>query len=885
MVASASALSETARGRVLAEPGLTSAEARRRFEAEGPNTLPVQRGPGLFRMAAGQLIHFFALLLWAASALAFIAGMPQLGVAIAIVVIVNAAFAFAQEYRAQHAVTALRRLMPSRATVVRDGMRRDVESEEVVRGDLVLLREGDRIPADCHIAASDGLAVDNSMLTGESEPVEKGSSDPLHAGTFVVRGSCQALVEKTGRATRLGTLTSVTGAVVRRPTPLQRQLNHVVVVIAVFAVSTGAVFLAISRGLGMGFSFGFLFAVGVVVALVPEGLLPTLTLSLALSARRLSHDRVLVRRLESVETLGSTTVICSDKTGTLTANQMTVATVWVPTGERYDVSGVGYNPAGTLLADGRPLTDGELARLRPLVEAAALCGNASVESNAGVWEAHGDPTEAALVVLGEKAGLERADIDRRRPRVREFAFDSSRRRMTTVHMLPSGRLRILTKGSPEALFEVAAMSPPTFDRASATVDRLAAEGLRVIALGVRDLAKLPATAADAEKDLELVGLVGIADPIRPDVPVALERCREAGIRVLIVTGDHPSTARTVAEGAGFAEPRVALGSDMPEREDRLGEWLAGVDVLARVAPEQKLRITEALQARGEVVAMTGDGVNDAPALRRADIGVAMGQTGTDVAREAADMVLLDDNLAHLVRAVEEGRAAFDNIGKFLTYHLTDNVAELAPFVVWALSLGRIPLLISVLQVLALDIGTDLLPALALGAERPSSGVMRRPPLSRRVQLLGLPTLARAFGFLGPIEAAVSMAMVPLGAWLFMSWAPGLPLPGGDERMELSAMLFASIVLLQMANALECRSPRASAFGKGFFGNRLLLSAIGVELLSLLGFLYLPPLAAALGQLGLSLQQWALVAVSPFVLIAAEEARKSVVRLRNRKVSS
>jgi len=413
-------------------------------------------------------------------------------------------------------------------------------------------------------------------------------------------------------------------------------------------------------------------------------------------------------------------------------------------------------------------------------------------------------------------------------------------------------------------------------------DSLAIKGLRVLAFARQETDGIPNTAAEAETEMEFLGLVGMADPVRPEVPEAIARCRRAGIKVMMVTGDHPATAMSVAKQAGLPAHTVMIGSELPDSDDAIGVLLTTHDVvIARLAPEQKLRIARALQARGAVVAMTGDGVNDAPALRQADIGVAMGKAGTDVAREAADLVLLDDNFTHIVEAVEEGRAAFDNIKRFLTYHLTDNVAELAPFAVWALSAGRIPLMISVLQVLALDIGTDLLPALALGAERPEPGVMERPPRTKGARLLDRRVLGRAFGFLGPVEAAASMALLPIGAALFFGW-PGSPLPAsGPELAVLSTMVFSAIVMMQIANAFECRSNPASLFSIGPLSNHLLIGAVAVEALVLLMFVYLPPVQRVLGHNPLDFPQWALVLITPLILLGAEEARKAVVRARAR----
>jgi len=900
-------------GEVLADlgsgpDGLSSGEAQVRLRRIGPNAIPGSRGPGPARQLLGQMTHLFALMLWVAALLAFVGGMPQLGWAIIAVVIINGVFSFAQEYRAERATQALSELLPEKATVIRDGRRSMILAAELVPGDVVLLREGDRISADARLIRSAGLHVDNSTLTGESEalgrdaePSPSGSGELIErtnvvfAGTFVAAGSGQVVVTSTGMDTSLGGIARLTGEVVRGRTPLRVELDHAVKVIAAAAVGAGASFFGISLWLGTPARDGFLFAVGVIVALVPEGLLPTLTLSLAISASRMASRGALVRHLEAVETLGSTTVICSDKTGTITANQMTAREVVVPVG-RLRVSGTGYDPAGAVLMDGRPLTREELRHAEPLFRAAALCNDSRIESHDGRWTAMGDPTEGALLVLARKVGVEREEAEHTAPRIGEFPFDSSRRRMTTIHRLATGASEVLTKGSPEAVlavcssvFDPGGPRPLSDDeRAGVTrdVDALAADGLRVLAFGRRTVeGEVPQTPEDVEHDLSLIGLVGLADPVRPEVPDAVRRCREAGIRVVMVTGDHPFTAAAVAQDAGLADGGVILGADLPDDGFGLQTLLAdpAVSVLARVAPEQKLRIARAFQALGEVVAMTGDGVNDGPALRQADIGVAMGVVGTDVARGAADIVLLDDNFAHIVEAVEEGRAAFDNIRRFLTYHLTDNVAELAPFVLWALSGGAIPLVLSVLQILALDIGTDLLPALALGAERAEPGTMRRPPRPRHTRLLDRRILGRAFGFLGPIEAVVSLSLLPVGAAVYLGWRSGSAFPdAGVPLATLSTLVFASIVTMQMANAFACRSTPASLVSIGPLSNRLLLVAVGVEAVVLVCFVHIPSVAHLLGMHPLSLVEWAPVLLAPVLLLTAEESRKAIVRGRARR---
>jgi len=886
--------------------GLSHDEARVRLQRVGPNKLPQARGPSLPRQFAAQLVHFFALLLWVAAVLAFVGRMPQLGWAIIAVVVVNGAFSFVQEYRAERATRALAALLPEAARVLRDGRKAQVPAGELVPGDVVLLREGDRVSVDARVLRSDDLKVDNAALTGESEPVPRSvealaaaPGDPaeapnlVFAGTYVASGSGRAVVVATGARTRLGGISRLTGEVSRRPTPLRIDLNRSVRTIGAFALATGVIFFGVSLALGTPARAGFLFAIGVIVALVPEGLLPTLTLSLAMSATRMARRGALVRHLEAVETLGSTTVICSDKTGTMTANQMTARTVAV-FGRHYRLSGIGYDPSGAILVGERPLAVGELAELEDLLRAAALCNDAHLERRDGRWRCVGDPTEGAFLVLAAKGGVTREAAERAAPRVREYPFESTRRRMSTVHRLHTGGLELVAKGSPEAILEVCAsvrergrpvpIDPDREATVLADVEALAADGLRVLALARRALdGEVPETAAAAEEKLELLGLVGMADPVRPEVPEAIARCRRAGIRVVMVTGDHPATAAAVAAKAGLRSDLVLLGAELPSDDAALADLLGdGVSVLARIAPEQKLRVAQALQACGEVVAMTGDGVNDAPALRRADIGVAMGVVGTDVARSAADVVLLDDNFAHIVEAVQEGRAAFDNIKRFLTYHLTDNVAELAPFALWALTAGRVPLALSVLQILALDIGTDLLPALALGAEAPEPGVMQRPPRTRTARSLDRAVLARAFGFLGPVEAVASLSLLPVGAVLYLGWRPGTPLPaGGPALATLSTMVFAAIVLAQMANAFECRSTWASLRAIGPATNRLLVGAVAIEGLALLGFVYLGPVQAVLGHRPLTPVQWLPVLAAPLLLLAAEEARKAAVRRRHR----
>ncbi|RBY87733.1 cation-transporting P-type ATPase [Blastococcus sp. TF02A-30] len=843
--------------------GLTGEEAARR-RPPGGNRLPVEGPPSPVRLLVAQLVHFFALLLWAAAALAFVGGMPQLAVAIVVVVVLNGLFAFVQEYRADRAAQALRDLVPHRVTVVRDGRRQEIDAVDLVVGDLVLPEAGDRVAADLRVLDAHGLRLDEAMLTGESEPVGKGRDDAVYAGCFVVEGEASAVVTAVAGDTRLASIATLTRGVERAKTPLAKELDRLVRTITVLALGIGAVCFAAGVVLGLPLSDGFLFAVGVTVALVPEGLLPTVTLSLARGAQLLAARKGLVRRLESVETLGSTTFICTDKTGTLTQNRMAVVTVWTPQG-RISVHGTGYEPTAELEGP-----EPALAAARELARTAARCSTGRTrQDDDGSWIALGDPMEAALDALAHRLGVP-GTVEGSPPGTRRFPFDPRRRRMSVwEHDVLS------VKGAPGSVLDRCTDPGPAAEEA----DRLAARGLRVLAVA-RRRGPLPdgADADTAEQDLELLGLVGLEDPPRPHVGAALASCRTAGIGVAMITGDSAATAEAIARETGLWLPtsRVLRGDELPADEAALGELLADGVVVCRVAPEDKLRIARALQARGHVVAMTGDGVNDGPALRAADIGVAMGVGGTDVARQAADLVLLDDDFATIVAAVRQGRTTFANIRRFLTYHLTDNVAELTPFVVFTVTGGGVPLALSVLQVLSLDIATDLLPALALGAEPSSPRVLDGPPPRRRLVDAGL--LRRALTVLGPVEATVAMGAF-LTVLLGAGWSYGEPVPAGTLA-GASGAAFTAVVLGQFANAFACRSTSRPAWRLGWRSNPLLVWAVAVELVVLLALLLVPLLADLLGQSAPPLPGLlvALAAV-PAVLLADAAAKRVAVRRR------
>jgi magnesium-transporting ATPase (P-type) len=837
--------------------GLTTVEAERRLREVGPNVLPRAALVPMWKRVVEQFVQFFALMLWFAGGLAIIGGLPQLGIAIFVVIVLNGWFAFAQEYRAESAADRLRDLLPRKVTVIRDGDRTVINADELVPDDLVALGEGDRISADLICVESHALSLDTSTLTGESVPERVGQGDVVHAGTFVVEGEGLARVNATGSNTELARIAVLTQGTQRPDTPLTRELHRLVRTIAIIAVATGTAFFLLTFLLDTPASDGFVFAIGITVALVPEGLLPTVTLSLAIGAQRMAGQNALVRRLESVETLGSTTFICTDKTGTLTQNRMRIVEVWTPSGSAY-LDGDGYNPTGTITTD----TPAVEHLLPDIALAARACSTGRAVTTDGHWVAQGDPMEAAIDAMARwTAGGD--DLDERTGSILgRFPFDP-RRRCSSVVTVD----RVVLKGAVDA---VLAKCGPEANGALPAMESMSAQGLRVLAVASRThRGPAPRSVEDAESGLELLGLLGFQDPPRPEAREAIAACRKAGINVAMLTGDHPLTAQSIAELVGLRidDVPVLVGADLPADEQLLGALVDrdGV-VISRVSPEDKLRIARALRARGHVVAMTGDGVNDGPALREADIGIAMGASGSDVAREAADLVLLDDNFATIVAAVEQGRATFANARRFLTYHLTDNVAELAPFAIWALSGGRFPLALGVLQVLALDIGTDTLSATALGAEAPTSHVMEQPPTSGR--LLDRTVALRAFGILGPTEAAFEMAAFIVGL-LAAGWRPGDDFPTGTALAAASGAAFMTVVIAQTANAFACRSTIRPAWQLSWTSNRFLLVAASLELSFAIAFIAIPACARLIGQEAPPATSWFVVLASAPAMLAAD----------------
>jgi P-type Ca2+ transporter type 2C len=897
--------------------GLTHAEAATRLQHYGHNTISTVETTPLFRKFLSNFTHLMALLLWVGGLLGFLAQMPQLGLAIWLVNLINGAFSFWQEYQAEQATAVLRRLLPTYARVLRDGQEQRLLAEELVPGDVILLAEGDHISADGRLAQAADLRVDQSTLTGEAHPVRKTAEAVLRsgltrvelpnlvfAGTSVAAGTGQAVVFATGMTSEFGKVAHLTQAVGDELSPLQKEMVHTTKVVTLIAVGVGLLFFVLAVALaGMTLAESCIFAIGMIVAFVPEGLLPTVTLALAMGTQRIARRHALMKRLSAVETLGCTTVICTDKTGTLTQNEMTVCELWLAD-RQLTVTGVGYAPEGEILEQERPVTRPVDADVRQLLVAAGLCNDARIlppHALASHWTILGDPTEAALRVVASKGGIDLEAEVQQQPRRRELPFDSRRKRMSTIHQphgTPYAMPLAYVKGAPQEVLALCTLhllhgqACPLTESHRAQImaanDAAARRGLRVLAIAQRTL---PAgmttyTPETVEADLTFLGLVAMYDPPRPEVTDAVEKCHRAGIRIIMITGDYGLTAESIARRIGIIrgpQPRLLTGPELAAMDDEaLKAALQDEIICARMTPEQKLRVVTVLRALGHVVAVTGDGVNDAPALKKADIGVAMGRAGTDVAKEAADMILTDDNFASIVNAVEEGRAVYANIRKFVTYIFTSNTPEAVPFILFALSGGRLPLALTVMQVLSIDLGTDLVPALALGAEPPEPGVMERPPRQLSEHVITRALLVRAYAWLGAIQSLAAMSAFYFMYWTHGYWGQWLDLPAhGPLYRAATAMTLASVVATQLGNLFAQRTESTSAFRMRWGRNRLVWIGMATELALLALLLYVPVLQRVFDTAPFPPQNWLLLFTLTPLLLIAEEGRKALVRRRAR----
>ena len=864
--------------------GLSQNEALRRLKEFGPNQIDKVPPESLLISFLKEFIHFFALILWLAAGLAFFAdyrqpgeGMDALGYAILGVIVINGLFAFWQQFRAERAVAALEKLLPHYVKVLRDNSIGLILATHLVPGDVILLQEGDNVSADCRIIEAFSLRVNNATVTGESMPKARDAEpsseeDLLHArntllaGTSVVSGEGRAVVFATGMHTEFGKIAHLTQTTSSGSSPLQLEITRLSRIVVAIAFSLGVAFFFIGQVIGLSFWENFIFAIGIIVALVPEGLLPTLTLALAMSTQRMAKRNALIRHLPSVEALGSATVICTDKTGTLTQNRMEINKLYVN---------------GQIITRFEAKRQPELAKVyRRFFEDALLCHNLKETVIAGKPEFLGDPMEIALVRLAKTCLGETISY----PKINEVPFDTDRKRLSTVHQTPDGPV-LYCKGALEMLLPLCThvqlgekIVPVNGDIQQAFInalEKMASEGLRVLAFAWREL-KVGHDVGSEEHDLILSGLVGLEDPPRPEVPDAIQKCHEAGIKVIMVTGDHPHTALAIGRQIGQIQsdtPVIITGEQLRRlSETQLRLALDAPDIIfARVGADQKMRIVSALKKMNHIVAVTGDGVNDAPALKMADIGIAMGIMGTDVAKESADMILLDDNFASIVAAIEEGRAVYDNIRKFLSYILTSAVPELVPYLFFALF--NIPLPLTIIQILAVDLGTDMLPALGLGANPPAQGIMTRPPKGRNERLLNWPLLLRAYLFLGLLEASAAMTAYYLvlhnGGW---AWGEALGIHDTLYQQATTACL-ASIIIMQIVNVFLCKTPDRTLFGSAIFSNRLILWGVILEITLILVIIYTPWGQMIFGTAPLPLSVWLFMLPFGVAMLLLEEMRK------------
>jgi Ca2+-transporting ATPase len=860
--------------------GLSESEAARRLAEFGPNELQASKPISPWTILFEQFKNVLIVILLVATAMSAVLGHGLEAIAIAVIVLFAVFLGFIQEYRAERAIEALRHLAAPTATVLRAGQEVEVPARNLVPGDVVLLRAGDKVPADGRLHEAINLQIDEAALTGESVAVEK-QAGPLanpdlavadrknmaYAGTVVTYGRGRAIIVATGMATEFGQIAQMLQTIESGKTPLQENLDKVGHLLARAAFVVVAIIVALGLWRGQPFIEMLVFGIALAVAVVPEALPAVVTISLAIGVQRMVKRNALMRRLAAVETLGSTSVICSDKTGTLTKDEMTARKIYAA-GQMIDISGAGYEPVGQFSQNGQLIEP--CHPLKELLAAAVLASDAHIVHSEpdDRWLVKGDPTEGALLVAAAKAGLNQAELEARFPRVNEIPFTSESKRMTTLHAGPAG-VRAYAKGAPEVLLAACtrqltaagevALTAEERTKVLATARHMAGEALRVLAVATKSEASL----ADSGDDLTFLGLIGMIDPPRPEAKAAIQICEQAGIKPVMITGDHPLTAQAVARELGLLKAgRVVTGAELEAMSPiRFMAEVEDIEVYARVSPAHKLQVVTALQQRGHVAAMTGDGINDAPALKKADIGIAMGLTGTDVSKEAAAMTLTNDNFASIVAAVEEGRAIFDNIKKYLMFLLSSNIGEIL-LMAGATLLGW-PLPLTAVQILYVNLATDGLPALALAVDPPEADLMRRPPRNPRTGIFTRPVI------LLMLIGGVWSALINLSLF---GWA----LSSGRSLAEAMTMTFVSLVLIQFFKAYNFRSDRHSVLARPF-ANHWLNLAITWELVLLILIVYVSFLQEPFTTFSLPGIDWLIIIVLAFTVSPVLELAKWLER--------
>ncbi|MHA5189803.1 cation-transporting P-type ATPase [Oenococcus oeni] len=890
--------------------GLTQSQAEQKLKKFGSNIITRARGESQIKTFFKSFSSMMAILLWVSGIIAIFAGITELGIAIWAVNVINGLFSFWQEFAAKKATDSLMKMLPTYASVYRDGKLTKIEATKMVPGDIFSIQAGNSISADARLIETDELQVDESALTGESTLVSKSPDyskgqgkfaygNLIYAGTTVSVGTGLAIALSTGMKTEFGKIAQLTQTAKRVDSPLQIELNRLTRQLSIIAISIGVVFFFAAVFLVKNpIAKSFIFSLGMIVAFIPEGLLPTVTLSLAQAVQRMAHKNALVKNLDSVETLGETTVIATDKTGTLTQNQMTINHIWTKESE-YEVSGEGYINNGEIREKNKPVVLSEHSSLEQLIKIASLDNDTEVQAPKSLKDSPkiiGTPTEASLTILTEKSGIDFVALKKKMPRIHEVHFDSRRQRMSTIHQLADNKRVIFTKGALDFVLQVTDRILDNGKVRSITENdkkeildanrKYASDGLRSLAFAYREtdnkVDPKEYKIDNTEEHLIFVGLASMSDPPRPQVYQAVKKAHSAGIKIIMVTGDSELTAKSVAMKIGLVSKKVQVvtGERLSRMNtDQLKKALSGEIIFARVAPEQKYQIVTTLQSMGHIVASTGDGVNDAPALKQANIGVAMGVSGTDVAKDAADMILTDDNFASIVSAIEEGRAVYSNIQKFLLYILNSNMPEAIPSVLFLLSGGIIPLSLTVMQILTVDLGTDMLPALGLGAEKIEAGVMEQPPRDRKAHLLTKNLLVKAFGWYGLWGSIISTA-----AYFFINWTLGWPgqalVSSGANYREATTMTLAAIVFFQISAAIDARTEKISVFKIGIFSNHHVDFGIFFEILLLIVLMYVPFLQNLFETAPLKPLEWLLLACVPLPMILLEEGRKAWVRKRD-----
>jgi Ca2+-transporting ATPase len=867
--------------------GLSAAEAEERLQRYGKNLLQEEARETPFQVFLRQFKSVLIIILIIAAAVSFAVDEPLDAAAILCIVFLNAILGFTQEWQAGEAIAALKKMLVQRAVVIRDGARREIDAADIVPGDLVVVEMGERVPADIYLTEATSLQVDEAPLTGESAPVDKapGSLPPetplaersnmLFAGTTVVNGHGRGYVVATGMQTEFGLIAGLSRQVEDETSPLARQMDRLGRDLGLIALGIAAIAVVIGLLQQRDLLEMFLVGVSLAVAVIPEGLPAVVTLTLALGVKNMMQRNCLIRHLPASETLGAVSVICTDKTGTLTRNEMTVVRVWTP-GAEVEVTGAGYAPEGELILNGTPIDPLEDPGLRQFLRTVLVCNHASLGQDDEGWRIFGTPTEGALVVAAAKAGLSRADLPEP---VEEFSFNSTRKRMTVICPRKGGGYVACVKGAPEVLLTLSSrllsggsVVPLTDElrrEILSAIEGYALQGLRVIGAACRPLPPgIDWTPDTVEEDLVFLGFAGIVDPPRPEAAEAISLCRSAGIDVIMITGDNPLTASTIARGLGLSSEGALTGADLESlSDDELATRLRTTKVLSRVTAEHKLRVVDLLSRDRKVIAMTGDGVNDAPALKKASIGIAMGIKGTDAARESSDMVLVDDNFASIVAGVEEGRREYDNIARFTRYLLSSNVGEIVA-IVGALLLG-LPLILVPVQILWINLVTDGFTALALGFEPAERDIMQRRPRDP-----GEPILNRN-AYLIILSLGALIGLMALHVFL------------GVYEVDLDrarTMAFTGLIIFEVYNALNFRSFRSPLYRIGIFSNPALILAIVGTLALQVVVVYVPLMQVFMGTAPLTLADWGLLAILGLPVLIAGEVYK-VLRLKIGRMAS